>query len=348
MTERSTTQRHWGVFLALSIAALGSTLGGCNADSYYCPDDTRENRGLSCQFCDGVGCRAATPPQRAQCRGDFECATGQICTNHGCASSCRANTDCARGWVCRIASGGTSGMCVAPGEEITPNPGSCQGNADCGGGYVCVNGTCSPSTTPACTADTSCTGGRVCVGGRCTQPADTCQFNNQCGANRVCINGQCRAQCGAGGPQCETGQTCVDGVCQITPDGCTSDAGCEGGRCIDRTCYSTCTPGPMSSCAAGRYCSDDGVCVLDTRPHPFCDAAHPCQAGSDCVGGICRIPCTTSTQCAQVDVNFRNCGAISYLNSPRTYCLTDREFRPVCTRQSMCGAGQNCVDGACQ
>src|SRR5262245_27805052 len=110
MTERTTTQRHWGVFLALSIAALGSTLGGCNADSYYCPDDTPSNRGLSCQFCDGVGFRPALPPQRAQCRGDFECTTaGQICTNHGCAASCRTSADCARGWLCRITQGATTG-----------------------------------------------------------------------------------------------------------------------------------------------------------------------------------------------------------------------------------------------
>src|SRR5262249_35561489 len=97
------------------------------------------------------------------------------------------------------------------------------------------------------------------------------------------------------------------------------------------------------------YCSDDGVCVPDTRPRPFCDAAHPCSAPSQCIGGICRVPCTDLNACRTVDVSFQSCDHVPTqpASVPGTYCLTGHEARPLCSRQSECAVGQSCVDGTC-
>jgi hypothetical protein len=60
------------------------------------------------------------------------------------------------------------------------------------------------------------------------------------------------------------------------------------------------------------------------------------------------VACSTNVDCQAHDVTYRNCGVIPYLaGDTTTYCLTDDEARPVCTRQSDCSSGQSCVDGIC-
>jgi hypothetical protein len=200
-----------------------------------------------------------------------------------------------------------------------------------------------------------CTMGDVCVNGQCVAPSNTCQFNDQCGTGRVCVNSQCRQQCGMSGQApCPTGTQCLmsGGVSycgDVTATGCVHDTDCGAGNvCVNGTCLQSCTPSGANTCGTGFYCADNGTCVVDTRPHPLCDAAHPCAAGSACVGGVCRIPCTTSMQCAMVDVTYRNCGMLPGQAGTQNYCLTDNEARPTCSLQSMCSAGQSCVDGQCR
>jgi hypothetical protein len=122
----------------------------------------------------------------------------------------------------------------------------------------------------------------------------------------------------------------------------------SGQTCLNGRCLQSCTPGAASGCAAGLYCSDDRVCMPDTRPQPLCDAGRPCAMGSECVAGICRVACTTNIMCQQVAVTYRNCGAIPYVMGSRNYCLTDSEARPTCARQADCSAGQACIDGNCR
>ena len=343
--------RCWA-FVALLAVAAGAAISGCSHEDYYC-----DNTG--CFYCDGVGCRSATPPSRATCQGNWSCTTGQVCTSAGCATTCSTDSDCAQGWVCRGGGGdaGTNtGLCVAPTETTpTPNPGSCHTNTDCPNGLVCLSGTCHMSTDPACTMDSQCPTGDVCVSGRCTASTNTCQFDNQCGPNRLCVNSQCVAVCGgAGSPSCPTGETCMTagGVSycaqQPSTSTCTVDTDCGSGKhCLNGTCYQACTAG-TSTCSTGYYCSDDGVCVIDTRPAPFCDASHPCFSGSTCVDGVCRVPCSTNTQCTMTDVSYRTCGTIPWEpGTTTTYCLTADESNPTCSRASQCAMGQSCIDAVC-
>jgi hypothetical protein len=187
--------------------------------------------------------------------------------------------------------------------------------------------------------------GQICLSGRCTSSTDTCQFDDQCGMGRLCVNNQCLADCSAA--SCPAGTMCVTSgtamYCAPTPGpGCMHDGDCgTGQRCVNGACGTACTAGSTTQCPSTQYCTDDGVCGPDTRPHPFCDAMHPCQTGSECIDGVCRVTCTTDMFCRMVDVTYTNCG-------PAHYCLTSHEFHPLCNRQSECAMSQSCIDGVCQ
>jgi hypothetical protein len=329
----------------ITLAAISSVIG-CASEEYYCDSS-------GCYTCDGVGCRAATPPIRAMCRGDFECATNQTCTTLGCVTSCTTN-NCPRGWVCRMIPNTSTGQCLAPTEPIpTPTPGTCRSNADCPSGVMCSNGvcvrnTCNPTTSSCpCTDNTQCTSGQTCVGGRCILTSDTCRFNAQCGTGRVCVNQQCRVACSATSP-CPAGQTCnTEGVCvDRIANECTRDTECGvGRRCINATCFTSCSTN--TECGTGRYCSD-GVCIADTRRQPFCTSDAGCASPSRCLDGLCRRPCNNAEECLRTDVQYRNCAPIRYLNTTQSFCQTNNEVQSNCSRASDCAAGQSCIDGVCR
>ena len=334
---------------ALAFAAsalLSSVVSGCSSDEYYCDAN-------GCFYCDSVGCRAVQAPTRATCRGDYECPANRSCTTLGCTATCLTDGDCDQGWVCRGASGTTRGYCVAPREATpTPNPGACRMNTDCQGGATCIDGVCarptcdSSTTTCACTTDAQCGAGNVCAGGRCQSATTTCRFNSQCGAGRVCVNQQCRPACADG--SCPAGQACQAGVCVERAAGqCTRDAECAATqRCVNATCLTRCTS--SVSCGAGNYCTDQGVCAVDTRRQPFCTSNAQCAAGSECLDGVCRRPCVDANECLRTDVTYRNCARIAYLNTTRSYCQTNNEANTNCARQADCAQAQSCVDGVCR
>ncbi len=314
MGNRSLASR---VFAAAVAVALAAVAAGCSGDDYYC-------NSTGCFYCDGVGCRAVTPPTRATCQGNYQCTSAQVCTSLGCTTTCAADADCSQGWICHGATATVRGECLSPTETApTPHPGTCTTDADCPSGTVCS------------------------AAGQCAVPTSVCQFNSQCGAGRVCINQQCSAACSASSP-CPTGQTCANSVCINHPAGqCTSNSQCASGQqCANSTCFDTCTAN--SQCATGLYCADGGLCVPDTRRRPFCTSDAQCTSPSVCLDGVCRRPCTTSQECVLTDVSYRNCAPISYLMTPQNYCLTDHEYRPTCARATDCAAGQACVDGVCQ
>ena len=332
--------------LATGVLAAGA---GCSEDAYYCDAN-------GCYFCDGVGCRGVTPPTRATCAGDYLCATGQVCTSLGCATTCLNDADCSQGWVCRGASGTTRGLCVAPTEGTpTRTPGACTTNAQCTGGAVCVDGVCarrtcdSTTTSCACSAAAPCGSGLECVSGQCVAPANTCRFNSQCGAGRVCVNQQCLPGCGASNA-CAAGLTCDTATGACVPQAanqCTRDAECgTNRRCVNATCVNRCAQ--ASDCASGFFCADSGVCQVDTRRQPFCSRDSDCAAGSACLDGVCRRPCSTADECVRTDVQYRNCATIAYLHTTQKYCQTNNEVGSTCGAQTDCAAGQSCIDGNCR
>ncbi|MBI5515074.1 MAG: hypothetical protein HY909_14960 [Deltaproteobacteria bacterium] len=200
------------------------------------------------------------------------------------------------------------------------------------------------------------TGCYYCDGVGCRPVAATpsptgagCQFNSQCGAGRVCINQACQAACTTDA-ECPAGQACRNNVCADRPTGeCSTDAQCGADRrCVNTTCRARCSASAAASCGAGLYCSDQGVCVPDTRRRPFCMTDAQCEAGSRCIDGVCRRPCAVVNDCLRTSATYRNCAPISYLPAAGSFCLTDNEYRPNCSAAAMCTAGQACVDGVCR
>jgi hypothetical protein len=332
----------------LAIAALLLSLGaaaGCASEEYYC-DDT------GCYYCDGVGCRSVDPPERAPCRGDFECAEGQICTTTGCIPTCGGDGECAEGTSCSLdlTRGGGGGLCVGPNEDPEPKPGTCERNADCDDPtLVCRDGLCQPddrscgSTGCSCTASSGCDDGFLCLDGECRAESDTCQFSYECsgpdGRNAECVDGECVLQCSEDA-DCAAGQRCSEGQCvdREPMTGCVKNEDCgAAGVCQDGACFVGCDED--SDCGAGQYCPD-GICRVDTRPQPFCTSDAQCQPGHPCVGGICRTPCDTDTECLMFDVQFSLCR--------ESFCKTSNEVTSDCRTSADCESGEECVDGICR
>lgn len=322
------------LFASLMAAAV---LGGCRTERYYC-DDT------GCFFCDGLGCRPVDAPDRPNCRGDFECADGTICTDAGCVAECAEDSDCPRGTAC------SNGQCLNPTEPPpTPLPGSCERTEDCGDAtLICVDGFCQVDDRGCgdmgcdCSESGQCADGFICSEGECQPDEDVCQFNAECGADRICVDGSCRAECETAG-ECLAGQTCEDGTCVTPPPPtgeCEDNMDCDSGEiCVDSSCIAGC--GSDTECDEGFYCYG-GTCRVDDRPRPFCTVNSDCQSGRECVEGICRTPCSGSDAdalCRSFDVQFVACR--------ESYCVTQVEATSNCSTSVDCGPGRECVNGAC-
>ena len=235
---------------------------------------------------------------------------------------------------------GLSCRTVAPPVRTT-----CTSDSACGAGSYCSDVGC----VVGCTSTSTCPQGTVCTSGSCLSPTETlptphpgsCQFNNECGAGFACVNQNCVAQCSSSSStMCPTGTTCnaTSGSCVTNPvTMCTSNSECRNQMCINGACHDACTMD--SQCGTGRICRS-GVCAVDTSPHPFCTNDSGCQPGHPCRGGVCRTTCTTSNECARLDVQFQDC-----VNG---YCETANEATSDCMTQSDCNAGQSCTDGVCR
>jgi len=275
---------------ALAATALMATMTGCADDDYYC-DAT------GCYTCDGVGCRPATPPNRATCRDNTQCGSNQLCTDLGCTTSCANNNDCAQGWVCRGASGTTRGLCVTPREQTpTPVANTCRFSSQCGPNRVCVNQQC----RAACTDASMCAAGQVCRDGACAEPTGACMTDTDCGAGRRCVNTSCLARCTTNA-ECAAGRYCLDGACVVDTRRqpfCTSDAQCTApSRCLDGVCRRPCsdaqeclrTDVQYQRCEPISYLgTTQRYCQTNNEVTSTCGSARECSANQSCVDGNCR------------------------------------------------------------
>src|SRR5690606_40712017 len=88
------------------------------------------------------------------------------------------------------------------------------------------------------------------------------------------------------------------------PGECTTNADCDGGVCVDGSCFEECTTD--AQCPEGNYCYF-GRCRLDDRPNPLCVNDSDCAAGSVCRNGACRSPCVEHSECPRFDVALTFC-----------------------------------------
>lgn len=213
------------------------------------------------------------------CRVDFDCPLGFVCTVDTCTSSgiCSTQNDCLSGFYCEGSRttctpidrgpGGTGGMAGAStagdGPELGAYTGGVGGQSAVAGsgGAAGVGGSFGDGVAghDAGTTEPASDGGCP-SGGDCDRPAP-CLTNDEC-SDGLCVNNACRSFC-SDDSECRAGEGCVLGLCRANAEGfeciaaadCPDSDDCVGGQCL-RRCLSAehcvgCDDGP--SCNLG-YC----------------------------------------------------------------------------------------------
>jgi len=231
----------------------------------------------------------------------------------------------------------------------------CWGDDECVGGR-CVNpdcgGTCTPFALP----------GGMCVP-RDGGPGETCDPSvHFCSGDGVCFHKESQGGPCAADEQCLFDFVCVDGKCDDAPrvkkdDVCGTD-----------------TP----PCEDGLYCDETGACEPLKAPGDACVKPDACQAGMDCIGGLCApwldvgsactvatpaiesgCPATqTCTRAACTPVPDVKAGPLAHCDSDADcdvalycaaggYCYYVGGINAVCQSDHECAQDLQCLSGAC-
>ncbi|MBC7171519.1 MAG: hypothetical protein H5U40_03785 [Polyangiaceae bacterium] len=214
----------------------------------------------------------------------------------------------------------------------------------CGGEGVCV-----APRTGACRAQSDCTGTAICVEDFCREPGLLCQFNYECGLSasagaRACIDNACSSTCDVDEDCVSSGTRCVSGYCLPDRAECVQTAQCAAGQtCVLGRCLSESTSEGLCELADDDGNSPDFMCRQRWAPAPLCHGPEDCQAGSDCVDGVCRAPCPAAPlTCLNIDVQLTHC------NATTGYCEAEFERTPECFSASDCNIGERCVNATCR
>ncbi len=241
--------------------AVGSTCqngtcrstGSCKSDSDCTPYGTNLICDPTRQTC------VPKPSQMAQCHGNSECASGQVCSNASCANdghdptrTCVFNRECGTG-ECQ------NGLCHA----------KCAQASDCGTGDLCQTGYC--FANPA-------------SNGKCT-------FNSDCANGAACENGACHAACKKDGDCASKTDFCNAGFCR--PDWrkkaeCATNGQCTSGECVNGECRTHCQKAAdCGSCGNARTICSGGYCTSQAELSPRCKLKSDCAASQNCTNGAC-------------------------------------------------------------
>lgn len=230
--------------------------------------------------------------------------------------------------------GGAAGLGGAGGVPGVPavRELGCKSPTPAGGGFErCANGVLHRTEVLACpdarAEDVPCAGSGPPFGGG---GAGTCT-REQCGplASPVCVRQssgapaqpscQCEGNCLAD-TDCPGGAVCVcsGGTGSCAAAGCTSDAACGGGLCLQVV------PLPASSCAA------PAVTFACTTPDDMCDDDADCGTAP---GVACRLdgavrkcvrlptPCCEEQRCGTTCWDASDCGGAACVEALDTFCL---------------------------
>lgn len=202
-----------------------------------------------------------------------ECLEATQCTNPdlpGCSKktlscvACTATKHCQTPLVCDT----SAETCV-----------ECNGTGDCGPNKVCnEHACCETKCDGKSCGDNSCGGvcGICAADGSCTKSGhcSPCESDKDCGKTQFCYTGK--------GPA--YAKSCASECNVFTNFGCQSGESCTVGVDFDEHTFANCQPAgslayfasckKTGDCIAGSECYQPGTC------RPYCDATHPCPAGS--------------------------------------------------------------------
>ncbi|MBZ5637609.1 MAG: hypothetical protein LAO51_02510 [Acidobacteriia bacterium] len=360
--ERTSTTCPQGCGGVYCAAGQRCVSGSCVCDATSCPNSCCSGGTCatpSVSACGGGGgaCVTCDPITEnscvngvCQCGSGLACSAGQQCVNGACVcNTASCPTGCCSGTTCTTPSVSACGIggvaCLACGADADSCvDGACQcGSAPaCGAGQRCSNGTCvcdSVSCPNGCCSGSVCTTPSVSA---CGTGGGACVTCDAITANS-CVNGVC--QCGSG-PACSAGQQCVNGACVCNATSCAS------GCCSGTTC--TAPPNPSACGIGGAACFDCGLtgdaCLGGVCR---CDGGSACGSGQRCFNGTCicdpiscPLGCCSGTTCATPSASACGIGGVGCVNCGMVAdSCVDGVCR--CDGGSACGAGQQCVNGAC-
>jgi hypothetical protein len=249
-----------------------------------------------------VGGSCGLKPLGAMCAASSECAsthcTDGACCDQSACSSCQACNVSGRAGTCNNVPVGVPdprAVCRIDAPTSCGQNGKCDGNGGCQlqlPGTTCGPATCTGSILtpmPACDGAGNC---------RPSMTSDCSPY--------ACTGGACAAGC-AQPSDCAPPYTCLGAVCKkrVLGTGCTADAQCDTGHCVDGACCQAAacelcqscnvagsagscaylpagTPDPQGGCAT----TDPSTCGLDGT----CDGAGACRdypAGTVCAAATC-------------------------------------------------------------
>lgn len=342
----------------------------CTAGTTTC---TAGGQVQTCQLDTSVGCTTWTtqtcPPQSACTSGQCitcsnQCTAGATrCNASGNAEQCTVSASgcttwttvhtCGYGELCNSGTCNSCQGCAIGASRCTASGAeSCEWNVltgctqwkpkPCTSGTTCQNGTCT-SCNATCTAGTSrCQGKAVetCVADAsgCTrwQPSTTCAT--------FCSGGAC----GTCGTQCTPGQTRCNGsgveTCLIDANTCPAwgpaqhcgaNQLCQGGLCAE--CGTVCTQGTRRCTASGTV----EECQLAASGCSTWTTVTQCNltAGEHCDQGVCIPPCHDA--CSEGQRQCSVSGRPQACQRAPTGCTLWRD-------EPVCGAQQQCLNGACR
>jgi hypothetical protein len=288
-----------GAVAALAISACGGGPGASSTSGTSAGTSSASSAGTT-----GFGTSAGTTGSSSTTGGTTSVSggtTGQTGTSAGTTGGPQVDAGCL---------GGGFG-----GKDFQP----CLATIDCACPYLCVTGTC---TQPCVTTSDCEQPERSCQGGSCLD--NPCSnFDAPCDAadagDGTCVPRLASLVCRQNGSASEGG-ACDLAATRKTPQRfCMAGDGCSDSALCERLC--DVSLGADGGCPAGEGCASlgsppfgstvPGACVLVGSTGCVVTGGFPefssCQVDADCacpeicvldLGGVCRFPCLTSTDCA--------------------------------------------------
>jgi cysteine-rich repeat protein/Cys-rich repeat protein len=281
-----------------------------------------------------LGCGNCTTQTHTECTPQNQCITVNGIAANECSAQipCGMHTEC-RSNQCVLVAGAGSNACTA---GLPCGLSALCGNGSLDPGEQCDNGAANANAPDRCRLTclyAACGDGIQDNGEQC----DDGNLTSGDGCDRTCI----REGIVLGTPFCGDGiltppETCDDGNIRAgdgcspgcrteRPEGCTSDAQCGGGQCINGQCTDPRPCRTDAQCPAGAQCRDGTCQVLSD-----CRSNADCAPGLLCTNGQCtRLGCSADSDCTSGRCVHGSCVA----------CTSDRE----CRSDQRCAGGQ-CMD----
>ncbi|MDI1483685.1 MopE-related protein [Polyangium sp. y55x31] len=347
-----------GLCSACSAAKSSGANGTCSPITSGLDPD---NECSGAAACNGMGACGLLGDGSACSMGN-ECQSGfcvdNVCCNSACGGTCKAcsaaKTNGVNGVCANVATNSDpdnecAAECNAFGDCEEPNGSACAANGECQSG-ICVDGVCCNS---ACNGD--------------------CQTCNKAGSV-----GTCAAVVAGQQDTCGAGATCdATGVCKkVNGTGCTLNAECLTGFCVDNVCCENACSGTCKTCNLG---ASPGICSnvpTNTDPANECNGADVCNGSGACVkvngsscggngeclsgfctdGYCCESTCSGTCKACNVAGSLGMCANVPFGVDPANECAgaavcdgaggCKKGLGDACAMNTDC-ASNFCVDGVC-